>query len=318
MNSLWYDKFLEELYRKYPKKSQLIEALINLLSIEREAAYRRLRKDIVFPVLELIKIASTWNISLDNLIGIEANHFSFKVQLFDYLNPSEDELRYIGKLLQDMQNVINGPNMEYMEVCNELPRSLTSGFAYLNRYYLLKWMYQYTNSEALPYSQIFFPEKVLEFSSIYYETSKKLDKTIYIWDPMLFNNLVSDMQYFYSIYLISDEEKKLIKNEMYVLLDYMSEVASKGCWPETGKKVHLYISHINIDTSYNYYYSEESKQCSVLAFAKSEIHTVDAEMAENFRNWMLLKKRASVQISETDEKSRIEFFMKQRKLIDTL
>jgi hypothetical protein len=41
-------------------------------------------------------------------------------------------------------------------------------------------------------------------------------------------------------------------------------------------------------------------------------------MIEDFVTWMQLKKRASVKISEVDEKSRIEFFTKQRQVVDTL
>jgi hypothetical protein len=98
----------------------------------------------------------------------------------------------------------------------------------------------------------------------------------------------------------------------------MDEVAARGCWPETGNKVSLYISQINIDTNYSYYYSEFVTLCRVHAFAKNEIFTYDQGMVENFRNWMQSKKKSSVQISEADEKNRITFFMKQRELVDTL
>ena len=318
MNKLWYDLFLEELYKKFPKKSQLTKALMDLLSIEREAVYRRLRKIILFPAQELAKIAATWNISLDGIIGIDTHQTSFKGKFLHYLEPTEEDLKYMNKLLQDLSNAVNDPNMEYMEVSNELPLFLIARFPYLSRYYLLKWMYQFASNEVLPFSQVFFSEKVEEFSLTYHEDSKKLAKTIFIWDPMLFEFLVSNVRYFYSIYLITTEEKKLIKKDIYTLLDYMSEVATKGCWPETGKKVYLYISHINIETNYNYYYSEEAKLCSILAFANNEMHTIDSGVADNFRKWMLSKKRASVQISEADEKSRIAFFKKQRELIDRL
>jgi len=41
-------------------------------------------------------------------------------------------------------------------------------------------------------------------------------------------------------------------------------------------------------------------------------------MIENFKAWMQMKKRTSIQISEVDERSRIEFFTTQRRLIETL
>jgi hypothetical protein len=314
----WYDSFIKALYKKYPKRSQLTEALMDLLSIEKESAYRRLRKEIVFPVHELVKIASAWNISLDEIVGISSKQVTFKVQIWDYLNPSNEELKDMQLLVDNHDQVKDFPDMEYMEVSNRLSRILTSGFPYLNKLHLLKWMYQYVNEEVLEFSKIDFPKRVSALSLEYYKTSKNIANVSFIWDQMLFNYLIHDINYFHSIYLISDREKELLKKDLHDLLDYMEEVAAKGCWPETGNKVSLYISQINIDTNYSYYYSDFVKLCRVHAFAKNEIFTYDQKMVENFKNWMQSKKKSSVQISEADEKSRITFFMEQRKLVDTL
>jgi len=312
----WYDSFIEVLYQKYPKKSQLTEALMDLLSIERESAYRRLRKEIIFPVHELARIASAWNISLDGIVGVDSGQVTFKVQLSDYVDPPAEQVKYIKRMIQ----VCNTSNMSYMEVSNKLPRSLTAGFSYIRRYQLLKWMYQFVKDEKriLPYSKIFFPAKISGLVSDYHNAVKNVLSTTYVWDHKLFDFLVYDIRYFHSVYLITDEEKELIKQDLHAFLDYMLDVATRGCWPETGNEVKLHVSYISIDTNYNYYYSDEYKVCRVHAFAKSEICSNDPKMVEDFVTWMQLKKRASVLISKTDDKSRIEFFMKWREVIDTL
>lgn len=318
INNSWYDCFIEALYKKCPQKSQLTEALTDLLLIERESVYRRLRKNVMFSSEELVKIASAWDISLDEIIKNDAKKISFKIQLLNYIDPSDEELKDMQILIENLHYLKIFPDVEYMEVSNVLPCAFVSGFSCLIRYHLLKWRYQYANEETLPFSQIFPPQKLSEFSLDYHTAIKNLANTSFIWDQMLFNSLVHDIHYFCSIYLITNEEKELIKKDLYFLLNYMSEMAAKGCWPETGNKVNLYISHINIDTNYSYYYSEALKVCRVHAFAKNEIYTNDPIMIENFRNWMQFKKRSSVLISEADEKSRIGFLMKQRGLIDTL
>ncbi|MDR2145713.1 MAG: hypothetical protein LBE91_04550 [Tannerella sp.] len=318
-NEFWYDNFMEILYKKYPKKKELTEALMDLLFMEREAVYRRLRNEVMFTAHEVVKIATAWNVSLDDLITPGREQIPFKLQLWNYLNPSDRELSTMQSVIQGLDAVKVFPDMEYMEICNKLPRMLTSGFPYLSRLYLLKWMYLYVNEEASSYSKIFFHEKVTRLSQDLYKAAKNLPSVNFIFDNMLFYYTVSDVRYFHSIYLITDEEKALIKQNLYDLLDYMSEVASKGCWPETGNKVSVYISHINIDTSYIYYYfSGEVKLCCVQAFGKNEIYTEDSSIAQDFRGWMQSKKRSSIQISEADEKSRIEFFARQRLLVDEL
>jgi len=318
MSNTWYDAFMERLSQKYPKKSKLAEALMDLLSIERESAYRRLRGEIMFPACELVKIALAWNISLDEIIGTESQQIIFKTRLLNFTNPSKEELETMQKLIQGLDALKNIPDLEYLEVCNKMPRSLTAGFPYLRRFQLLEWLYQCTNEEVLPFSQVDFPPEIAKLSSEYYMCVKNLTSVGYIWDYTLFDSVMCSIRYFHSIDLITDEEKELIRNDLYALLDYMSEVAIKGCWLETGNKVNLYISHINIDTNYSYYYSETVKICRVHAFVKNEIATDNPATVEDFRNWMQFKKRSSVLISETNEKARVEFFKKQRQLIDEL
>jgi len=318
MNNAWHQVFLEKLSQKHPKKSQLAESLMDLLSIERESAYRRLRGEIIFPACELVKIALAWNISLDEVIGAESQQIIFRTRLLNYVNPSKDELERMEKVIQGLGTLRNIPDLEYLEVCNKLPRSLTSGFSYLRRFQLLEWMYQCTNEDVLPFSQIAFPPEVAKLSSDYYMYIKNLANTSFIWDYMLFDSVICSVRYFHSVDLITAEEKELIKNDLYALIDYMSEVAVKGCWLETGNKVNLYISHINIDTNYSYFYSETLKHCHVHVFVKSEITTNNPVIVEDFRNRMQSKKRSSVLISETNEKARIDFFKKQRQLVDKL
>ena len=318
-NNIWYDSFIETLYQRYPKKQQLAQQLMDLLFIEREAVYRRLRKDVIFTFHEIVKIASAWNISLDEITGVNSGQVSFVMRPVNILDPSEKGLNLIRQVNNYFEQLDPSGESEYMEICNKLPRSLVSGLPFINRFYIFKWAYQYGNEETdIPYSQTIIPERMRRLMTDFYQAVKNVANMNYIWDHMLFDYLVRDIQYFHSILLITDEEKELIRGDLYALLDYLSEVAGKGSFPETKNKVNLYISQINIDTNYSYFYAENFKMCRIHVFSKHEIYTYDPEMISNFRTWMLLKKRSSVQISEVDERSRIEFFMKQRQLIDSL
>ena len=316
---IWYDCFLETLYEKFPQRTQLTQALMNLLSIEREAVYRRLRKDVIFPVQEIVKIASAWNISLDEITGINSGQIPFLMQKINYVNPSEKELSQLQEIIQFLYELKDSPDAEYMEVGNKISRTLLAGFEHLNRFCLFKWMYQYGDFESVvPFSGVIPSEKQRNLTAEYCHVIKNLPNVSYIWDYLLFDYLVCDIRYFYSIQLVTDEEKELIKKDLLAFLDYMVEVAGKGFFPETKNKVNLYISRICIDTNYSYMYTDKVKICRVHVFGKNEIYTCDPEMMINFKSWMQSKKRSSTQISEVDERHRIEFFTKQRQLIDSL
>ena len=318
MDNTWYNAFMGRLSEKYPQKNQLAKELMDLLSIERETAYRRLRGEIMFPANELVKIASEWNISLDEVIGIEPHQIVFKVRVLDYTKPSKKELKNLQGVIHKYDALKNIPDLEYLEVCNRMPRSLDTGFPYLCKLQWLERKYQCAKEEELSFSQISFLPEVTDLLSKYYRCIKNLANVSYIWDYMLFDSVICSIRYFHSIDLITDEEKEHIRNDLSALIDYMLEVATKGCWPETGNKVNLYISHINIDTNYSCYYSEASQKYRVRTLMKNELTTENQTIVEDFRNWMQMKKQSSVLISETDEKSRIEFFKKQRQLVDEL
>jgi hypothetical protein len=304
---------------KYPKKSQLIEALMGLLYIEREAAYRRLRKDVTFSTYEIAKICSAWNISMDNILNINSEKISFLMHPVNYITPSEQDIQFLRHTIKSINELNGFSNTESMDICNKLPRQLLAGFKHLDQFYLFKCIYQYGNEKNIvPFSQITVSDETRQLTEEYYRAIKNVPNANYIFDHMLFDNLVAEIKHFNSIHLITDKEKELIKKDLFALLDYLLAAASNGYYPESQNTVNLYISQLYIDTNYSYIYANQIIMCYIHVFEKYEIYTCYPEMATKFRLWMQLKKRSATLISGVDEKSKIEFFVKQRKIVEML
>jgi len=315
----WYDVFIESLHEKYPKSSQLTYELMHLLNIEREAAYRRLRKGVLFTSDEIAKIAAAWNISLDEIIGVNSGIVPFQMFPFNYLNPTPKEFGNLQKRVKMLDHLKTTPNSEYMEVCNRLPRPVSIGFQNLYRLEIFNWAYQYHNDDSHKiFSRVVFSDKMNEEFENYRKNIVHIKNTSFILDEMVFDYLVNHIQYYNSILVITDEEKEIIKKDLHSFLDYLKEIANKGHYPETQNKVDLYISQLSIDTNYSYYYSDKLKTCRIHAFGKFDITSFDTNMVANFREWMNLKKRSAIQISEVNEKRRIEYFARQRKIVEEL
>ena len=318
-NVVWYDCFLEALYARIPKKTLLVEALMDLLHLEREAVYRRLRNHVPFSINEIVKISSEWNISLDDITGNSSEKISFHMQLIDYVDPSKQEWRFLQHIVQSIKNLKDFPDTECMDICNKLPRQLLTGYGYLNQYHLFKWMFNFGNEKKpVPFGQVIISEKMQQLTAEYHQAVKSVQNTNFIFDRMIFEHLVNDICYFHSINMITDEEKELIKKDLFALLDYLMDIATHGCYPETKNKVNLYISDLNVDTNYSYTYTNQLSICFVHVFDKYEIYTLNSEMAANFKIWMRLKRSSSIQISEVDNRSRVEFFTKQQRIVDML
>jgi len=319
-NEVSYDRFMNILFAKYPKKSLLVEALMGLLNIEREAAYRRLRNDVPLSFNEIAKISSAWNISLDSIINNSISEkIPFLMQPINFITPSEQEQKFLQDIIQSINNLKNFPDTEFMDVCNKLPRQLLAGYCYLNQFYLFKWMYEFGDKKKPdPFSQINISEEKRTLTADYYRAIKNVPNTSFIFDRMLLDNLVCEICYFHSIQMITDEEKEYIKKDLYSLHDYLLEVAYEGCYPETQNKVNLYVSRFSVNTNYSYTHTPQISICYVHVFDKYEIYTYNVEMVKKFRTWMQLKKNSSYHISGVDKQSRLDFFAKQRQAIDLL
>jgi hypothetical protein len=318
-NCVWNDNFIESLQTKFQNKTALIKALIELLDIEREAVYRRIRKEVVFPAHEIVKIASEWNISLDELTGANSEIVPFHLKHINFMDPSDEEYDYLMQMVENFRKLRLYPNAELMNVNNKIPRQLVSGYKNLTKFFYLSWAYHVgMDEDVAPFSKVILSDKVTTITTEFQKACKLVPTTNYILDNNIFYYLTKNIHYFHSINLITDKDTELIRKDLHNLLDYMLEVAHKGCYPETQNKVNLYISMLNIDTNYAYAFSPEVTFCMVNAFGKNEIFTYNPEMVANFMSWMQLKKKTSIQISEVDERSRIEYFMKQKQWIETL
>jgi len=314
----WYDHFLDVLTEKYPKKADLAHALMDLLHIEREATYRRLRKDVMFPMHEIVQIAAEWNISLDEIIGVKSQKVLFQMHPLNYLEPSKEDLNFLRQRIRVIEQLRDYPNSEYVVACNNLSRSLVAGFEILYKFLIFSWAYEYYTDYSKTFAEIKIPEEIRKVVKSFHRTIKYVATTSFILDNRLFENVIHQIEFFHSIFLITKEEKELLKKDLHALVDYLFEVATTGCFPETKNKVHIYISMFKINTNYSYFNYGHKEACLVHAFNMYDIITNNSEMIKNFKIWMQKKKRTAIQISEVDERTRIEYFTKLRKLVDSL
>ena len=318
-NNIWYDYFLKTLSDKFPKKSQLTEALMDLLLIEREAVYRRLRKEVIFSVYDMAKIAGAWNISIDSIFGVvsDKSHL-FQLNLLPYNDLSLEEMEALKKYFHFLKALTLLHDSEYIEITNTIPQSLLDNHPVLSKFFTFKWMYQYGNEKNIPpFNQFVLPEKTINLEKTYYKYIKQIKHLSYTWDNLIIQYLVNDILYFKSIYLLSEEDVQILKQEISMFLSSIELISIQGEFADTHNKVDFYIS-INIDTNYCYYSSSAIKACGIGVFIKSVAISQNEYICENFEKWILNQKKISIPISQVNERQRIEFFKQQSRLLEQL
>jgi hypothetical protein len=320
MNDDLFDYFLAVLRQKFPQRAELTRALMDLLGIEKEAVYRRLRKEVAFTFSEVATIGHAWGISLDTVARVQSTqNLPFHLQLTDRVQPEESDFAAMRSFTEILRFAIDDPRGEIMEASNLLPLPLYSSFHHLNRFAAFKWMYQGGNAvQLVPFEAITIPEELQELSQEHDMLLKKIHKTFFILDHMTFAYLVNDIRYFASIYLITQEDVARLREELLLLLDYLEQLAATGLFPETGNKLYIYISPINFDTNYALINTEAMKVSVTRTFVMNAMISLDEYAFQKWKNCIHALKRSSTLISESGEKHRIEFFEKQRALVNKL
>lgn len=222
------------------------------------------------------------------------------------------ELAAILNPLKDTTNAYGG------EITNILPQPLYLSHSNIFRFDLLRWTYQFNDSNIMvPYKDIHIADELQETLDINVKCSRYLH-TDYIFDKQLFLYLVEDITYFYSVGLITQEEVQLIKQDLLKIVDEIDKLSYTGFFKETGKKINIYLSNVKIDTSYIFLDVPDFQLTIIKTFILNGIATTDKKTFEELKKRVRSLKQQSILITGSGEKERINFLNEQRHIINTL
>ncbi len=314
-----YNSFLGEIVQKIPQKIDVVNTLADMLCLAKEAVYRRLRKEVPFTFYEVMTISRQLGISLDNLeMDNSPKTQPFRLKLIEYMDPQESDFAMMEDIIAIMKSCKDCPDAHAGEVTNILPQPLYVYYEHVFRFYLLKWKYQSNRSEhAVPYRDIAVPEQLQRVQEEYGGWTKHIHRD-YVFDRMLFRDFVTNVEYFHCIGLITRDEVMSIMDDLLRILDEIDYLSRTGTFRETGKKVDIYISGVNVETSYVYVSAPDCRLTIIKAFLLNGIVSSDRATFEEAKLWMHSLQKQSVLITGSGEKERIGFLEEQHKIVESL
>jgi len=318
-NNLLYQEFLSAIRKKTENKTKLANRITELLDIDKDAVYRRLRGEVHFSFLEIVAIARNLGISLDRIAGIENDQSRpAQMNISKQVNPTEVDYEMFEGHVHVLKSIKNEPDTMILEAANFLPHYLYQDYEYLSRYYMFRWNQAGHFGNALPYHEITIPERLRILQKETCEYARDVSSTLYVLNYRVFKNLVNNIQYFVKIRLINQKELSLIKNDLMNFLEYLENVAIKGKYEETGKEVSIFISDIATDANYSCLKTQNMHLTLFRAFILNAVVTFDIQVFEAATAWIRSLQRMSTLISGSSAKFRTMFFEKQRKIVQTL
>ncbi|MCC8186535.1 MAG: hypothetical protein LIP08_03210 [Bacteroides sp.] len=317
---LLHQDLLEAIRARVPQKANLTNVLVDILSIDKMAVYRRLRGEVSFTFSEVILIARKLGISLDEFAQVDSLRSKpFQLKMTEHVNPQEIDYEMMQGFVDFLDAIKHVPDSEMAGSTNMIPSFFYYKYTHLTRFYLFKWVYQYGLSEIpVYYKDVHIPPRLrkLQQDTISYYRHFKMTKIIF--DNLVFYYLVNDLKYFTNVHLIEPEELEMIKEELLCLLEDLERLSITAYYKENGNRIHFYISNINFDTNYSYMASNQVYLTMIGAFILNNVVSNDKMTFDRVKIWIHSLKRQSTLISESGEKQRILFFNKQRDIITSL
>lgn len=312
------ESLIKELKLKVSSNSELVSKLSDMLCLEKEAVSRRIRGEVKFSLEEASVISYNMGLSLDSLNGVSDLKRPFMFKMANFANPKELDYDLISEFVSFLEYIKDSPDTEIGTAAKLIPDAIHLSYQHITRFYLFKWIYQYDNYNNIKrYEDVKGTSKILEILDNMRDLLQHIKNTYYIFDQKIFENFVDDIKYFEGIGLVSRNDIKLLKEDLYTCLDDIELLASKGV-NHLGNKVELYLSNLNFEAGFSYVKSEEHKLSTIRAFTMYDIASSDVITFENSLKWVQSLKRASLLISESGEVARTNFFNRQREIVTAL
>jgi len=316
-NKTLHEHLIEELKARVPNNSELVNKLCDILCLGKEAIYRRMRGDVHFSLEEASILAEKMGISLDILNGISSLKRPFVFKIANFADPDEIDYKMVNEYVEILANVKNNPEAEIGTAAKLIPDALHLTYPHITRFYLFKWIYQYDNDNVKKFEFIRGTDRILEILGNMANYIQEIKSAYYIFDRRIFEYFVDDIKYFKSIGLVSRDDIELLKADLNVCIDDIEMMAARGT-NRLGNKTEIYLSNLNFEAGFSYIKSNNYLISTVRAFTMYDISSNDKLTFENSLKWMQSLKRASMLISQSGEIARMNFFNRQREIINTL
>jgi len=315
-----YQNLMEAINQKIPRDKNLVNFLMEILQLEKEAVYRRINGKVPFSFLEIATISDKLDFSLDDIVSPDySKSRPSRFLITEFIDPTANYYTVLEEIVNLLKSTEGKIGTEGCEVTNSLPQPLYLMYENISRYFLFKWkIHNGYTSNITPYNQISIPEELRELQLENIKVSQYLSKSNYIFDNLLFYHIIHEIKLYMSMDLISPEESQLIKTDLHYIVDEIEILARRGAYPDSGNSLNIYVSNINIPTSYCYIQTDDEQISLVKAFSINGVTSTDRRIFEKMKGWIDSIKRQSTLISQTGERERTLFIDEQRKIIESL
>jgi len=309
-------QLFQRIHDQLPDHLSMVDEIADILEISNDSAYRRIRGEKPLSLQEVQKLASSYNISIDDITGSHTGTVTFRTNLLDGERYSFTE--WLKQLLQfTIEAGKSGPT-EAIFILNELNIFNIIQFPVICAFKLFFWQksnLDFTDFRDAKFSIAEINEEVLLISKEITERFLKIN-TIEFTTQECLNSFLKQVTYYSeSGYFSTRNDVLVLCQKLHELLNHQQKQAELGYkflfgHPPSGREGNLQLFHNDIILADNTIIikSGESGAIFITSNAINLMYTYNRAFFDYNYRWGMNLLKKSVPISGTAEKERNRFF----------
>lgn len=295
-----------------------VNYLVNLFSMSKETAYRRIRNTIPFSIEEAATIAADLNLSIDQLIDLKSGYFPFNKDFNVGREPEDVYFNLLNGDIELMNKLLDAKEMKIMAVLNRIPFRLLP-YPALFKFDYCHYLYSIGKISLMTrYSDIVVP---LHISDLHKQSSayfSKLSNITCVIDSMMYSNIIRKIQYYCRSEFLSDEDLHTLQAELLALLDSYERLLRTGK-NSAGSESIFYYTFFNIDSNVIFIEYDKNSLLQLWIYPESPVVIKNnQQMNEVQKRWIDSEIRNSMLITKTADIQQIEILRNTYKQISEL
>lgn len=299
---------------RYPKRSDLIPELCELLNLGQDAIYRRMRGDTVTTPDEIAKICRHYKISLDALIHNDTSSVFFEFSAFR--DPIQSVDQYINKLKETFHKVQSIPNGKIYYASSEIPVFYYAFYPDLLLFKLYVWgqtIWDIEEFKDKPFSLDLISKAVRQQALELVRQYIKMD-TIELWSQKIAENTLNQILYHAEIggFKHKEESLKLCEDLAQVIRHFQEMAKAERKFmpgqPEASGHFALYHNEMIYTNNTIFFHSEHLKTLFTTFANPNFLQTTDTLICDYSEQWFQELIKKSAPLSGNVEKARNKYF----------
>lgn len=320
MKNRLQEELIRTILMHIPEGQNSTVYISNILNLEREYVYRRLRGDTNFTIEEVALLSIKLGFSVDNIVKLKRHEATiFELHFLD-IEEREDmyfkKIERNSRIIAEINSAADDAKIRWAG--NTIPFAIFNQYETLNKFHFYKWVYQTApfNSQKT-FSDFLISDALTKKLQSYHLKLQPLSHMIFIVDNNFISSVISNIEYFHARGLITNIEVKLLKDELLDVVKHIEGLATNGLL-SNGGWFDLYLSPVNINSSYTHVEYGDKSSCQYLVYTVNTLNSDDKEVCRIQKEWIESLKRHSTLVTQCNELERYKYFDEQRKIINHL